>query len=109
MFFSLDCIIALLLFKAGLRTKEIASLTTAVVSDPHGDIADEITLGDGASNGRGGPPPLEKALQDALSDLQAARGVRATSRGDYPVIYSEPGSPRPVDVCERHAASGRGQ
>ena len=85
-----DRVIALLSFKAGLRAKEIAGLTWAMVTDPHGQISNEIALEDRASKGNGGRRvPLHKTLREALTALQAARGAQAKS--EYPVIYSERG------------------
>ena len=85
-----DRVMVLLSFRAGLRAKEIASLTWSMVTDAHGDIADEVALEDRASKGRGGRRvPMHKSLQDALRALQSDRGSQANP--DYPVIYSERG------------------
>ena len=82
-------VITLLTFKAGLRAKEVASLTWSMVTDPHGGIANEIALPNVASKGKGGGRqiPLHSDLRDALNTLKAARGDRAKS--DSPIIYSE--------------------
>jgi len=84
-------VITLLSFKAGLRAKEVASLTWSMVTDAHGEIANEIALPNVASKGnRGGRQiPLHSGLRDALNTLKAARGAQA--KPEYPVIYSERG------------------
>lgn len=63
-------VIVLLSVKAGLRAKEIASLTWAMVTDADGDIASSIYLTDKASKGRGGRViPLNMQLRLKLTDL----------------------------------------
>ena len=47
-----DRVIFLLSLKAGLRAKEIASLTWTMVTDAEGALADTISLTDIASKGR---------------------------------------------------------
>src|SRR5260370_41765849 len=66
-----DRAMILLSVKAGLRAKEIASLTWAMVTDAEGVIDDAIHLTNSASKGkRGGPAtPLDAALRGALLDL----------------------------------------
>ena len=49
-----DRVMFLLSVKAGLRAKEIASVSWSMVTDAHGRVADEIALEDRASKGRGG-------------------------------------------------------
>ena len=86
-----DRVIFLLSFKAGLRAKEISAIRWSMVSDPHGDIADEIALEDKASKGRGGRRvPMHKAVREALTTLQVVCGTKA--KPDASVIYSERGS-----------------
>jgi len=83
-----DRVMFLLSVKAGLRAKEIASLTWAMVTDPQGELAVSIELTDAASKGKGGRSiPMHKHLKVALAELKAARGVRATP--DNAVIHSE--------------------
>ena len=63
-------VIVLLFVKAGLRAKEIASLTWAMVTDADGDIASSILLTDKASKGRSGRLiPLNMQLRLKLADL----------------------------------------
>jgi len=65
-------VIFLLSVKAGLRAKEIASLTWAMVTDAEGALEDVIRLTDIASKGRGGRAiPINKELQAALLALMA--------------------------------------
>ncbi len=82
----------LLSVKAGLRAKEVAELTWAMVTDADGRVADAIALEDRASKGRGGGRtiPLHPHLRDALAALQAERGEKAAR--DRPVVHSERGA-----------------
>ena len=62
--------IFLLSVKAGLRAKEIASLTWAMVMDADGEVGAAIHLTDIASKGRGGRViPLNKQLRQHLIEL----------------------------------------
>ena len=64
--------IFLLSVNAGLRAKEIASLTWAMVTDAEGALTDVISLTDIASKGRGGRViPVNKELRVALLALKA--------------------------------------
>src|SRR5258706_11125925 len=71
-----DRVMFLLSMKAGLRAKEIASLTWAMVTDAAGQVAETIHLENRASKGKTGGRtiPLHPDLQDALPPLQTARG-----------------------------------
>lgn len=84
-----DRAMVLLSFKAGLRAKEIASLTWSMATDASGDLADTIALPNFASKGRRGGRliPMHDELRAALAALRAARPDKA--RPDRPVIYSE--------------------
>jgi integrase/recombinase XerC len=63
----------LLSVKAGLRAKEIASLTWPMVTDSEGNVADTIQLEDKAAKGDSGRTiPMNKELQAALNVYQAA-------------------------------------
>ena len=68
-----DRVIFLLSIKAGLRAKEIASLTWAMATDAEGNVAEEIALTDASSKGTGGGRtiPMHPALQEALGVRQA--------------------------------------
>ena len=64
--------IFLLSVKAGLRAKEIASLTWAMVTDAEGTLSNTISLTDIASKGRGGRViPINKDLRASLVALKA--------------------------------------
>jgi integrase/recombinase XerC len=79
----------LLSIKAGLRAKEIASVTWAMVTDAEGEIADVIALENKASKGKGGGRhiPVHPDLKAALIAVHRDRGEKA--RPDWPVIHSE--------------------
>lgn len=89
-----DRVMFMLSIKAGLRAKEIASLTWGMVTDAEGKIGDEsresggvIALENKASKGRNGGRtiPLNRELRAAL---EAYRGVAPNKAGGY-VIVSE--------------------
>jgi integrase len=83
-------VIFLLSLKAGLRAKEIASLTWEMVTDAEGNLSDAIRLTDVASKGRSGRVvPLNKELKAALLALMA-EAVNAVRPSPY-VITSERG------------------
>src|SRR6266568_4410147 len=86
---SRDRVMFLLSMKAGLRAKEIASLTWAMVTDAEGQIADALQLQNRASKGQTGGRtiPLHPDLQEALMALQTARGE--TPRPEQAVLFSE--------------------
>ena len=82
-------VIFLLSIRAGLRAKEIASLTWEMVCDASNDLSDAISLQDAASKGRsGGVIWLNKELKDALleyrkslkSDLHTGRIVQVRKK-----------------------------
>ena len=63
-------VIVLLSVKAGLRAKEIASLTWSMITDADGDIGSHIHLTDKASKGRSGRViPLNMQLRLKLIEL----------------------------------------
>src|SRR6185312_3674734 len=67
-------VIFLLSVKAGLRAKEIASLTWDMVTDAEGHLGSAIQLSNAASKGRSGRViPLNKELRAALESLQQER------------------------------------
>src|SRR4030095_7195992 len=71
-----DRVMFLLSIKAGLRAKEIAWLTWAMVTDADGQVAEVLALPNRASKGqRGGRLiPLNHLLRAALVDLYQLRG-----------------------------------
>ena len=83
-----DRVIFLLSVKAGLRAKEIASLTWSMVTDAEGTLSDIISLTDIASKGRGGRViPIAKELRVALAALKAE--ADKTSRPSPFVVTTE--------------------
>ena len=82
-----DRAIFLLSVKAGLRAKEIACLTWAMITNAEGEIADAIALEDKASKGRNGGRtiPLNDDLRAALVAYQS---VAVLKPGGY-VITTE--------------------
>jgi integrase/recombinase XerD len=84
-----DRVMFLLSMKAGLRAKEVASVTWAMATDAEGEIADVIALENKASKGKGGGRhiPIHPDLKAALMALHRDRGEKA--RPDMPVIHSE--------------------
>jgi integrase len=88
-----DRVMFLLSIKAGLRAKEIAFLTWAMVTDAEGQITDTIALPNKASKGRGGGRmiPMNLALRQALIELHRFRDDDV--HPDRPIVYSERGGP----------------
>jgi len=86
-----DQVMLLLSMKAGLRAKEMASLTWAMVTDAQGQVAEVLHVPNRASKGKTGGRtiPLHPDLQAALMALQTARGDMATP--DRPILFSERG------------------
>jgi integrase/recombinase XerC len=83
-----DRVMFLLSLKAGLRAKEIASVTWSMVTDGEGQVADVIALENRAAKGKSGRViPMHPDLKGALIALHRERGQRV--RPDLPVIYSE--------------------
>ncbi|MEI8186007.1 MAG: site-specific integrase [Chlorobiaceae bacterium] len=65
-----NLVIFLLSVKAGLRAKEIASLTWKMLLTPEGKLSDEITLANDVSKGNPGRIiPMNKNLRQALLNL----------------------------------------
>lgn len=68
-------VIFLLSVKAGLRAKEIASLTWDMLTDSEGNLSGELCLRNGATKGNSGRIiPLNSVLQEKLALLFAQRG-----------------------------------
>jgi integrase/recombinase XerC len=88
---SRDRVMFLLSMKAGLRAKEMASLTWAMVTDATGQVGETIHLENRASKGKTGGPtmPMHPDVQAALATLQTARGD--APRPDQSVLFSERG------------------
>ena len=81
----------LLSFKAGMRAKEIAAVTWAMVTNASGEIGDWIRLPNIATKGDSGRDiPLHPELKVALFALRAcAREDGGRGHANRPVIYSE--------------------
>src|SRR5205823_9608378 len=88
---SRDRVLFLLSLKAGLRAKEMASLTWAMVTDAAGQVAEVMHVTNRASKGTTGGRtiPLHPDLQAALVALQTTRAAMATP--DRPILFSERG------------------
>jgi integrase/recombinase XerD len=86
-----DQVMFLLSMKAGLRAKEMASLTWAMVTDAQGQVAEVLHVSNRASKGKTGGRtiPLHPDLQAALGALQTLRGDMATP--ERPILFSERG------------------
>src|SRR6266704_6496121 len=86
-----DHVLFLLSMKAGLRAKEMALLTWAMVTDAAGHVAEVLHVPNRASKGMTGGRtiPLHPDLQAALVTLQSARGDMATP--ERPLLFSERG------------------
>jgi integrase len=82
-----DRVMVLLSVKAGLRAKEIALATWAMVTDAEGSVGDALHLVNGASKGKNGgrTVPLNKELRAALVALKDTRNADAEDR----IIHSE--------------------
>jgi integrase/recombinase XerC len=84
-----DRVMFLFSIKAGMRAKEIASVTWAMVTDAEGEIADVIALEDRAAKGHAGGRiiPMHPELKSALAALHRERADKVHS--ELPVIHSE--------------------
>jgi len=83
-----DRLIFMFSLKAGMRAKEIASVTWRMVVDAEGEIADVVALENRAAKGKSGRViPMHPDLKAALVALQRERGDKV--RPDLPVIHSE--------------------
>ena len=99
-----DRVIFLLSVKAGLRAKEIASLTWTMVTDAEGALADAISLTDIASKGRGGRViPINKDLQAALEALKASVD-KAPPASPYVVTTERAGKTSSFAIVNKFAA-----
>ena len=86
-----DRVMFLLSMKAGLRAKEMASLSWAMVTDAQGQVAEAMHVPNRASKGKTGGRtiPLHPDLQAALVALQTVREDMATP--ERPILFSERG------------------
>src|ERR1700751_5928212 len=83
-----DRVMFLFSIKAGLRAKEIASITWSMVTNAEGEIADVIALENRAAKGKSGRfIPMHPDLKVALITLHRERGDKV--RHDLPIIHSE--------------------
>ena len=99
-----DRVIFLLSVKAGLRAKEIASLTWTMVTDAEGALADAISLTDIASKGRGGRViPISKDLKLALAALKASAD-KAPRASPYVVTTERAGNTSSFAIVNKFAA-----
>ena len=91
-----DRVMFLYSMKAGLRAKEMASLTWAMVTDAQGQVAEVLHVPNRASKGKTGGRtiPLHPDLQAALVALQTLRGDLAVTGARAPVV------PAPLYVTE---------
>ena len=105
-----DRVMFLLSIKAGLRAKEVASVTWGMVTDAEGEIANVIALENRAAKGQSGRIiPLHPQLKAALIALHRERGERV--RPDLPIVHSERDrglSPAAVAVWFHRVYSGLG-
>ena len=80
-------VIALLSIRAGLRAKEIASLTWGMVTDSRGELGDTIHLTNLAAKGNsGGSIPLSKELRLALLEW---RTITTAPESNQRIITTE--------------------
>ena len=86
-----DRVMFLLSMKAGLRAKEMASLTWAMVTDAQGQVAEVLYVPNRASKGEDGRPHHSPAPRSAggAGHVADARGDMATP--ERPILFSERG------------------
>ena len=86
-----DQVMFLLSIKAGLRAKEISSLTWGMVTDASGRVGDTLQLPDNSSKGKSGRTiPLNKQLKEALRDLY--HSYPQAPDHDQHIVFSERGT-----------------
>src|SRR5678815_2954697 len=107
-----DRVMFLLSMKAGLRAKEMASLTWAMVTDAQGQVVEVLHVPNRASKGKTGGRtiPLHPDLQAALVTLQTARadmgeqgdaGGNSESPVEWPVLFTCHSNPeKPPYACQ---------
>ena len=97
-------VIFLLSLKAGLRAKEIASLTWAMVTDAEGALTDAISLTDTASKGRGGRViPINKDLRAALAALKV-EADKASRPSPFVITTERAGSTSSFAIVNKFAS-----
>ena len=90
-------VIFLLSVKAGLRAKEVASLTWDMVTDADGEVGHSIRLQDTASKGRSGRViPMNRDLRQAILDLRVTEPISRPSRFLVATERSEKTSPQVI-------------
>jgi|SRR6266446_7005143 len=84
-----DRVMFMLALKSGLRAKEVAGITWAMITDAEGAIADVIALENRAAKGKAGGRiiPLHPELKLARTGLHRERGDKV--HPELPVIHSE--------------------
>src|SRR5215475_14584805 len=94
-----DRVMFLLSMKAGLRAKEMASLTWAMVTDATGQVAEVLHVPNRASKKKTGGRtiPLHPDLQAALVTLQRERADMATP--ERPILFSDRGGGYRLPPC----------
>jgi integrase len=116
-----DRVIFLLSVRAGLRAKEIASLSWEMVTDAEGTLIDLISLPNAASKGkRGGRAiPMSKDLRAAFAELKSANQgsgrpspyvvatERAAQTSSYAVVNKFNGWYRALGFSGASSHSGR--
>lgn len=89
--------ILLLSVKAGLRAKEIASLSWDMVTDANGNVGHSINLTNVASKGRSGMViPMNRELRQAILDLRRSEPIGRPSRFLVATERAERTSPQAV-------------
>ena len=95
-------LIFLLSLKAGLRAKEIASLTWGMVLDASGQLSEIIALEDSASKGAGGREiPINKQLKQQLCcqlERLQLRRIGMTELRDQRIIRTQRGTATSAQV-----------
>ena len=106
-----DRVMFLFSMKAGLRAKEMASLTWAMVTDATGQVAEVLHVPNRASKGKTGGPTGATLVRRAVSVVKGRghplqRPLRPAQRpGGQPAVW-RPWGPR--GPCAVHVVHGRG-
>jgi len=91
-------VIALLSIKAGLRAKEIAGLRWSHLTDPEGNLADELIIDDRTAKGKNGGRtiPINKDLKKALAELKDVIPSERKRPGNPPYLKARYSARVPV-------------